>query len=97
MSKSRPNISRVAAKLVSEHGADAPLVARLWARCADRAGDPNRHNAWVQIENLVCKIVSCADVTRKLAIHCDKVDGALNACGKKIKTEAPTRSDRRAK
>ncbi len=97
MAKSRPNISRVASKLVREHGSDAPLVARLWARCADRAGDPNRHNAWVQIENLVCKILWCGEVTKRLEAHRDTVEGALKNQTPKTKNALPSQSGRSAK
>ena len=103
MAIGRLNITRVASKLVSEHGKDAPLVARLWASCADRAGDPNRHSAWCQIENLVCKIVSCGEVTRKLETHRNTVEEALkdpegksdSASG--TKNEPPSQSARSAK
>lgn len=99
----RLNITRVASKLVSEHGKDAPLVARLWASCADRAGDPNRHSAWCQIETLVCKIVSCGEVTRKLETHRNTVEEALKDPARKTKSageptnEPPSRPARPAK
>ena len=96
MAIGRLNISRVASKLVREHGNDAPLVARLWARCADRAGDPNRHSAWCQIENLVCKIVSCGEVTRKLEDHRNTVEDALKGPTAELKNEPPSQSARSA-
>jgi hypothetical protein len=39
------DISATATKLVNAHGTDAGLVARQWAICAKKAGDPNRHRA----------------------------------------------------
>ena len=89
MALGRLNISRVASKLVREHGDDAPMVARLWARCADRAGDPKRHGAWVQIETLVCKILSCGEVTEKLKCHQATVEKALKQPETEAKTAPP--------
>lgn len=97
MAGGRLNISRVASKLVREHGRDAPLVARLWARCADRAGDPNRHGAWVQIEKLVCNILSCRDVTKKLETQCNFLESALKKPAEDSRNSPPSQSDRFAK
>ncbi len=61
-----PDIHETASKLVKDHGKDAEIVARQWARCANRAGDPERMSAWAQIFNLVKKLCSCNDLTVKL-------------------------------
>ena len=60
------DIHEIASKLVKDHGKDAEIIARQWARCANRAGDPERMCAWVQILNLVKKLCSCNDLTVKL-------------------------------
>lgn len=56
----------MALKLVKEHRKDALTVASQWLRCADRAGDPKRYKAWLQIESLVHKLLNSADVSQKL-------------------------------
>ena len=61
-----PDIHETASKLVKDHGKDAEIVARQWARCASRAGEQERMCAWVQILNLVKKLCSCNDLTMKL-------------------------------
>lgn len=97
MAGGRLNISHVASKLVREHGRDAPMIARLWARCADRAGNPNRHGAWVQIEKLVCNILSCRDVTQALQSHCNKLEKAKKKPSQALKNEPPSQSDQPVK
>jgi hypothetical protein len=67
------NVRRTASKLVRDHGRDAMLVASQWVRCAGRAGDPDRHSAWLKIESLVHKMLHSNDITRKLEATAAKV------------------------
>jgi hypothetical protein len=68
----------MALKLIKGHGRDAMVVAAQWVRCADRAGDPDRHTAWLQIESLVHKLINSADITKKLRAKVDKARQAAN-------------------
>jgi len=52
------DIGATASKLVDSHGEDAGLVARQWAMCAKKAGDPSRHRAWLQVQNVINKLCS---------------------------------------
>ena len=76
--------------MVREHGRDAMLVASQWVRCAHRAGDPDRHSAWLKIESLVHKLLSSTDITRKLEATSAKVKKAAK---EKKFTPVPAQSE----
>ncbi len=68
--KCRLNVRATAAKLARTHGEDAALVARQWACCAQRAGNPDRLYAWVQVLGLVNKLIALKDLNDKLERDC---------------------------
>ena len=71
------DIRALAGKLVRTHGKDAPLVARQWCRCAQKAGETARFAAWVKIERLVKKILSINELNDKLERDCQIVRRSL--------------------
>ena len=77
MDKCGLDIRALAGKLVRTHGKDAPMVARLWCRCAQQAGETSRFAAWVKIERLARKILSINDLNTKLERDCQIVRHSL--------------------
>lgn len=75
--------------MIKGHGRDAMVVAAQWVRCADRAGDPDRHSAWVQIESLVHKLLNSADVTKKLRLKAAKARQSADALDQPNLTPQP--------
>ena len=73
------NVRRMPLKLIKGHGWDAMVVTAQWVRCADRAGDPDRHTAWLRIESLVHKLLNSADITKKLSLQAAKAKRAAGA------------------
>lgn len=94
MEKCALDIRALAGKLVRTHGKDAPLVARQWCRCAQKAGESARFAAWVKVERLAKKILSIKDLNEKLERDCQIVRRSLAARGTDAAVNRPRKLPR---